>query len=65
MLHKNQVVDAKQILDHAWDSNADFFPDTLKYHIHAIKKKLTEAGGSENLIKMCAALAIWWWMNDV
>ena len=51
MLHKNQVVDAKQILDHAWDSNADFFPDTLKYHIHAIKKKLTEAGGSENLIK--------------
>ncbi len=51
MLHKNQVVDAKQILDHAWDSNADFFPDTLKYHIHAIKKKLTKAGGSENLIK--------------
>lgn len=51
MLHKNQVVDAKQILDHAWDSNADFFPDTLKYHIHAIKKKLAEAGGPENLIK--------------
>ena len=51
MLHKNQVVDAKQILDHAWDSSADFFPDTLKYHIHAIKKKLAEAGGSENLIK--------------
>ena len=51
MLHKNQVVDAKQILDHAWDSCADFFPDTLKYHIHAIKKKLAEAGGSENLIK--------------
>lgn len=50
MLHKNQVVDAKQILDHAWDSSADFFPDTLKYHIPAIKKKLAEAGGSENLI---------------
>ena len=31
--------------------NELFFPDTLKYHIHAIKKKLAEAGGSENLIK--------------
>lgn len=51
MLHKNQVVDTKQILEHVWDSNADFFPDTLKYHIHSIKKKLMEAGGAEHLIK--------------
>ena len=51
MLHKNQVVDAKQIVEHAWDSNADFFPDTLKYHIHAIKKKIVEVGGPEYLLK--------------
>ena len=44
VLHKNQTIDVKEIIEHAWDSEADFFPDTLKYHIHAIKKKLVEIG---------------------
>lgn len=51
MLHKNQVVNTNQILEHAWDSEADLFPDTLKYHIHAIKKKLGEAGCRKDLIR--------------
>ncbi len=50
-LHKNQVVDTARVLEHAWDSEAELFPDTLKYHIHAIKKKLAEAGCGKELIR--------------
>lgn len=51
VLHKNRTVDAKELMEHAWDSEADFFPDTLKYHIHAIKKKLAELGCQKNVIR--------------
>ena len=51
MLHKGQAVDTKRLLEHAWDSEADLYPDTLKYHIHAIKKKLAEAGCDRELIR--------------
>ena len=50
MLHKNQVVSTAQLIEHARDRNADVFPDSLKYHIHAIKRKLAEAGCREQLI---------------
>ncbi len=50
-LHKNQPVDSKALLEHAWDSDADLFPDTLKYHIHAIKKKISESGCSAEILK--------------
>lgn len=51
LLNKNQSIDFKQIMEHAWDSEADFFPDTLKYHIHAIRKKLSEAGCNGEMIR--------------
>lgn len=58
-LHKNQVVDTGRLLEHAWDSEADLFPDTLKYHIHAIKKKLTEAGCEKDLIRNVRGVGYW------
>lgn len=64
MLHKNQVADAKQILDHAWDSSVDFFPDTLKTTFTQSRKSRQKLAAQKILSKMCAALAIWWWMND-
>lgn len=51
ILHKNRAVDTKELIEHAWDSEADFFPDTLKYHIHAIKKKLAELGCQKDVIR--------------
>lgn len=50
MLQKGQVISAEQLLNHVWDSDADLFPDTLKYHIHSLKKKLAEADCSQELI---------------
>lgn len=51
MLQKGRVVSAEQILNHVWDSEADVFPDTLKYHIHSLKKKLAEVNCNQELIQ--------------
>ncbi|SHI20774.1 DNA-binding response regulator, OmpR family, contains REC and winged-helix (wHTH) domain [Sporobacter termitidis DSM 10068] len=50
MLNPGQVMRTEQLVDHAWGSDEDLYPDTLKYHIHSIKKKLTEAGCKKPLI---------------
>lgn len=51
MLHKGQVISTEQLLNHAWDSDADLFPDTLKYHISSIKKKLAQAACNQDIIQ--------------
>lgn len=51
MIKKGQVISTDQLLDHVWDSDADLYPDTLKYHIHSLKKKLEEAGGNRDMIQ--------------
>ncbi|EGW39748.1 response regulator [Desulfosporosinus sp. OT] len=51
MLHKGQVASTEQLLNHVWDSDSDLFPDTLKYHIHSLKKKLAETGCRQELIR--------------
>lgn len=51
MLHKGQVVSGEQLLNHIWDSEADLFPDTIKYHIHSLKKKLSDANCKQELIQ--------------
>lgn len=38
--HKGEVVSAEMLIEHVWDSEADLFSNSLKYHIHMIKKKL-------------------------
>lgn len=38
--HEGEVVSAEQIIEHVWDSGADLFSNSLKYHIHMLKKKL-------------------------
>ncbi|SDW10799.1 response regulator transcription factor [Paenibacillus sp. CF384] len=50
MLLKGQVISAARLINHTSESNAEIFPDTLKYHIHAIKKKLVEAHCEKELI---------------
>ncbi len=51
MLRKGAVISTEQLLNHVWDSEADLFPDTIKYHIHSLKKKLVEAGCNSVLIQ--------------
>lgn len=51
MLRKGQVVSVEQLLNHVWDSEADLFPDTVKYHIHSLKKKLADSNCNQDLIQ--------------
>ncbi|GFZ33602.1 DNA-binding response regulator [Clostridium zeae] len=51
ILKKGHVISTKQLIDHVWSSEADLYPDTLKYHIHSIKKKLADVNCDQNLIR--------------
>ncbi|WP_027626292.1 response regulator transcription factor [Clostridium lundense] len=39
-LNKNRYVSAEEIIEHVWDSEADLFSNSCKYHISMIKRKL-------------------------
>ncbi|WP_072772912.1 response regulator transcription factor [Desulfitobacterium chlororespirans] len=45
MFHMGKVVGAEEIIEHVWDSEADLFSNSFKYHMHSLKKKLSENGG--------------------
>ncbi len=38
--HKGEVVSAETLIEHVWESDVDLFSNSLKYHIHMLKKKL-------------------------
>lgn len=38
--NKNEVVSAERLIEHVWESDTDLFSNSLKYHIHMLKKKL-------------------------
>ncbi len=38
--HKGEVISAETLIEHVWDSEADMFSNSLKYHISMLKKKL-------------------------
>lgn len=45
MFHMGKVMRAEEIIEHVWDSEADLFSGSFKYHMHSLKKKLAEGGG--------------------
>lgn len=48
--HCGRVISAEELVEHVWDEDADPFSNSLKYHIHCLKKKLVAAGAEENTI---------------
>jgi len=49
-LHQETVVSSEQLIEHVWDSEADLFSNSLKYHIYSIKKKVKELGYNNDYI---------------
>lgn len=45
MFHMGKVIGAEEIIEHVWDSEVDLFSNSFKYHMHSLKKKLSESGG--------------------
>lgn len=48
-LHQNTVLSGETIIEHIWDSDADLYLNSLKYHIHSLKKKLTPSNYLKNV----------------
>lgn len=46
MSNQGKVISQSELIEHVWDSEVDLFSNTLKFHMHSLKKKL----GQENLI---------------
>lgn len=40
MCHPGKVISSEELLDHAWDSTVDLFSNSIRVHIHALRKKL-------------------------
>lgn len=47
VLNKNKVISAEEFVEHIWDSEFDPFSNTIRYHIHSLKKKLSDYGRQE------------------
>lgn len=47
IINKNKVVSAEQLVEHIWDSEFNPFSNTLRYHIHTLKKKLSDFSNEE------------------
>lgn len=50
LTHTGRVVSAEELFEHAWDSEADPFSNSFRFHIHSLRKKLNEAGAKDYII---------------
>jgi DNA-binding response OmpR family regulator len=47
VLHKNSIISAETLIEHVWDSEADMFSNTFKFHMSSLKKKIAELTPNE------------------
>lgn len=50
LTHAERIVSAEELIEHAWDSEADPFSNSFRFHIHSLRKKLDEAGAKDYII---------------
>lgn len=43
MMNRGRVIPQSELIEHVWDSEADPFSNALKFHLHSLKKKLSQA----------------------
>lgn len=45
-----QLVGAEELIEHAWDSQADPFSNAFRFQIHSLRKKLDDAGAQGYIV---------------
>ena len=50
MAHPDKVVSPEELIEHVWDSEADPFSNSFRFHFSSLRKKLAAASGREDLI---------------
>lgn len=52
LLHnEGKVVSAETLIEHIWESDVDLFSNSLKYHVHSLRRKLAAQIGNHELIQ--------------
>lgn len=49
-LNCGKLVSAEELIEHAWDNEADLFSNSFRFHIHSLRKKLDLAGAKEYIM---------------
>lgn len=55
LTHMNRVVSAEELTEHVWDSGADPFSNSFRFHIHSLRKKLDESGAEDYILTLRGA----------
>ena len=42
LLNKDKIISAEELLSHAWDSDADYFSNSVRVHLTTLRKKIKE-----------------------
>lgn len=50
MVHQDKVVSAEELIEHVWDSEADAFSNSFRFHISSLRKKLAAVSGGDGLV---------------
>lgn len=50
LTHASRVVSAEELIEHAWDSETDPFSNSFRFHIHALRRKLADAGAGDYIV---------------
>lgn len=50
MAHQDRVVSPEELIEHVWDSEADPFSNSFRFHISSLRKKLSSVCGTDDLI---------------
>lgn len=49
-VHAGKMTGAEELIEHAWDSEADLFSNSFRFHIHSLRKKLDAAGAGGYIV---------------
>lgn len=50
MTHRDRTISPEELIEHVWDSEADLFSNSFRFHISSLRKKLSTASGNDRLI---------------
>lgn len=50
MQNRERLISNEELFEHVWDNEADEFSNTLKFHVHSLKKKLGQYSDIEYII---------------
>lgn len=51
MIKKDKYISSEELIEHVWNEDSDMFSNSIRVHIHGLRKKLIKASGFDNIIE--------------